>query len=161
MAVNTYRVTARRAGEWWALEVPDLPGVFTQVKRMEQADKVVREAIAGMLDTEPDSFSVDVEPGLPDEAREALEAARQAPEATRKAAERERQAMQHTAAVLTRDLSQRDAGRFLGVSFQRVSQLLKGHVPSADAGTSQQRSSEKPGKGTDRTKAKGSAKAAT
>ncbi|MGP3734330.1 type II toxin-antitoxin system HicB family antitoxin [Streptomyces sp. GDS52] len=58
MAVKVYRVVARRIGEWWALEVPDLPGVFSQVKRLEQADAAVREAIAVMLGSEPDGFSV-------------------------------------------------------------------------------------------------------
>ena len=33
MAVTRYNVKARRSGDWWALEVPDLPGVFSQAKR--------------------------------------------------------------------------------------------------------------------------------
>ncbi|MBQ0984246.1 hypothetical protein KBZ10_06870 [Streptomyces sp. F63] len=43
---------------------------------------------------------------------------------TAEAAEAERRAMRRAAEILTRDLSQRDAGRVMGVSFQRVSQLL-------------------------------------
>lgn len=160
MAVKAYRVVARRIGEWWALDVPDLPGVFSQVKRLEQADAAVREAIAAMLDSEPDGFSVRIDPVLPDEAREALEAARQAQEATRRAAERERQAMQRAAVVLTKNLSQRDAGFFLGVSFQRISQLLRGKVPSADTGTPSRKRSVEPGRGTGSTKSSGSTRAA-
>lgn len=160
MAVKTYRVVARRIGEWWALEVPDLPGVFSQVKRLEQADAAAREAIAVMLDSESDGFSVRLDPVLSDEAREALEAARQAQEATRRAAERERQAMQRAAAVLTENLSQRDAGFFLGVSFQRISQLLRGKVPSADTGTPRRKRSAEQGRGTNSTKSSGSTRAA-
>lgn len=125
VAVSAYRVTARRIGEWWALEVPDLPGVFSQAKRLERADEAAREAIAVMLDIEPDKVEVVVEPVLSDEEKAVLTAVAQAQEAARNAAENERRAMRNAAAVLARDLSQRDAGQLLGVSFQRVSQLLK------------------------------------
>ena len=53
MAVKNYRVTARRSGEWWALDVPELPGVHSQTKRLEQAEAEISEAIALMLDCEP------------------------------------------------------------------------------------------------------------
>jgi hypothetical protein len=105
VAVSTYRVIARRA----------------------------REAIAVMLDVETDEVSVTIEPALPPEARKVLEAVKQAQANAKKAAEAERRAMQQAAAVLTRELSQRDAGRFLGVSFQRVHQLLKGLQPPTPA----------------------------
>lgn len=137
MAVSTYRVTARRVGEWWALEVPDLPGVFSQAKRLEQADEAAREAIAVMLDVEPEEVTVEIEPMLPSDVRDALAAVRQAQEEARKAVEREREAMQRAAAVLTKRLSQRDAGRLLGVSFQRVHQLLKSNNPASRPRTAQ------------------------
>lgn len=130
VAVSAYRVIARRTGEWWALEVPDLPGVFSQAKRLEQADEAAREAIAVMLDVEPEEVTVTVDPDLPREARDVLAAVKVAQEEARKAADREREAMQRAAAVLTKQLSQRDAGRFLGVSFQRIHQLLKSYNPT-------------------------------
>lgn len=123
--MSTYRVTARRVGEWWALEVPDLPGVFSQAKRLERADEAAREAIAVMLDIEPDQVEVHIEPLLSKEEQAAVAEAERAQKAARKAAEVERLAMRKAAAVLTRDLSQRDAGRVLGLTFQRVSQLLQ------------------------------------
>lgn len=124
MEVKTYRVKARRVGNWWALEVPDLPGVFSQTKRLDRADKEAREAIAVMLNVEPDTIGVDIDVDLPREARDVLLMARRARQAAKEAADAERKAMQEAAAVLTRDLSQRDAGRVMGVSFQRISQLL-------------------------------------
>jgi predicted RNase H-like HicB family nuclease len=60
IAMSTYLVTARRVGEWWALEVPGLPGVFSQAKRLECADEAAREAIAVMLGVETGSVTVDV-----------------------------------------------------------------------------------------------------
>lgn len=123
--MSAYRVTARRVGEWWALEVPDLPGVFSQAKRLERADEAAREAIAVMLDVDPTEVEVTIQPVLSDEEQKVLAQVEQAQEAARTAAENERRAMREAAAVLARDLSQRDAGQLLGVSFQRVSQLLK------------------------------------
>jgi predicted RNase H-like HicB family nuclease len=122
---GAYRVTARRSGDWWALQVPELPGVFSQAKRLETADAAAREAIAAMLDTEPEDVQVSVEPVLPEAAARAVARADAARRAAEEAAERAQVAMQAAAAELTKALSQRDAGRVLGVSFQRISQLLK------------------------------------
>lgn len=138
MAVTAYRVTALRVGEWWALSVPDLPGVFSQAKRLEHADEAAREAIALMLDIEASEVQVAVEPQLSNEEQAAVTEAERAQKAAREATEVERRAMQKAAAVLTRDLSQRDAGRVLGVSFQRVSQLLRGGA-STPGSTKQKR----------------------
>ncbi|MCC3655135.1 type II toxin-antitoxin system HicB family antitoxin [Streptomyces sp. S07_1.15] len=122
--MKTYRVTARRAGDWWALEVPSLPGVFSQTKRLDKAEGAAREAISVMLGAEPGDIEVSIETELPEEARQALKQAERAKQAAAEAAEAERRAMRRAAEVLTRDLSQRDAGRVMGLSFQRVSQLL-------------------------------------
>ncbi|MGW7249818.1 type II toxin-antitoxin system HicB family antitoxin [Streptomyces decoyicus] len=123
--MTAYRVTARRAGDWWALEVPDLPGVFSQAKRLDKADEAAREAIAVMLDVEIEDVEVEIEPVLPKEAVQALRAAEKAEKDAEDARKAAQKAMQEAAATLTESLSQRDAGRVLGVSFQRVSQLLK------------------------------------
>jgi predicted RNase H-like HicB family nuclease len=135
VAVTTYRVTAKRAGDWWALEVPDLPGVFSQAKRLDKAEEAARDAIALMLDIAPDSFDVTIEPELSADERAAIAAAAAANQAAEEAAEAARIAGRRAAEVLTRSLSQRDAGRILGVSFQRVSQLLQ-HTSTPRAGRS-------------------------
>ncbi|WP_260636837.1 type II toxin-antitoxin system HicB family antitoxin [Streptomyces angustmyceticus] len=93
--MTAYRVTARRAGEWWALEVPALPGVFSQAKRLDKADEAAREAIAVMLDVEIEDVEVEIEPVLPEEAVQALKAvekAEKAAEDARKAAQKAMQA---------------------------------------------------------------------
>ena len=125
MELTTYRVTARRTGDWWALEVPELPGVFTQSKRLDTATESAREAIGLMLDTDPDSIQVVVEPQLPERVQLALDRIAAARAARKAAEEAERGAMQAAARTLTDTLSQRDAGKIIGVSFQRISQLLK------------------------------------
>ena len=45
-----HRVEAVRSGDWWAITVPDLRGVFSQAKRLSQVEATAREAIAMMLD---------------------------------------------------------------------------------------------------------------
>lgn len=138
---SAYRVTARRSGDWWALEVPDLPGVYSQTKRLDRAESEAREAIAVMLDVEPDTIEVEVDTQLPPEAREVMQAVHRAHKAAEAAALQEREAMRRAAAVLTQNLSQRDAGLVMGLSFQRVSQLLK---PAAPRVKRKERVEEKP-----------------
>jgi predicted RNase H-like HicB family nuclease len=125
--MTTYRVTARRSGDWWALEVPDLPGVYSQTKRLDNADDTAREAIAVMLDIEPEDVQVTVDTELDQEIKDALQVATRARKATEAAAEQEREAMKQVAYLIThkKRMSQRDAGAIMGLSFQRVSQLLK------------------------------------
>lgn len=130
--MTAYRVTARRSGDWWALQVPDLPGVFSQAKRLDTAGAAAQEAIAVMLDIEPEDVQVTVEPVLTDAAARAVADAEAARRIAEEAAEWAQAAMHAAATELTKTLSQRDAGRVLGVSFQRISQLLKTqiHTPS-------------------------------
>lgn len=123
--MTVYRVIARRTGEWWALEIPDLPGVFSQAKRLDTADTAAREAIALMLDTHPDSVQVAIEPTLDSKAAKAVEEAETAREVAEEASARAQDAMRVAAGILSETMSQRDAGLVLGVSFQRISQLLK------------------------------------
>jgi predicted RNase H-like HicB family nuclease len=140
--MSAYRVTARRSGDWWALEVPDLPGVHSQTKRLDRAAGEAREAISLMLDVEADSIEVEVEAEIPPEAREALQAVARAHKAAETAALQEREAMVRAASVLTQRLSQRDAGEMMGVSFQRISQLLKSSVPQPPVSHGKQKERE-------------------
>lgn len=112
---------ATRSGDWWAVEVPEIPGLLTQARRLEQVPEMVADAAKPFTGQEVD---VRVEPVLPDRIREMLSQAKAAAlwaeEAQRKAAAEARE----VAAVLRSDgLSVRDVGEVMGVSPQRVSQL--------------------------------------
>ena len=37
---------ARRYDGWWAIEVPEIPGLFTQVRRLDQVAAMVKDAAA-------------------------------------------------------------------------------------------------------------------
>lgn len=58
------RVTAAvtRSGRWWAIDVPEVPGVFTQARRLDQVPAMAADAVALMLDIPVGSVTVDVIP---------------------------------------------------------------------------------------------------
>ena len=121
------RVTARvtRTQGWWAVEVPEIPGVFTQAKRLDQVEAMVADAVALMEDVKAESVEVTIEPVLPGRVNAHLHEA--------KSLLRQAARLQADASAMTRELvaelrdeqglSVRDVGVLLGVSAQRVSQL--------------------------------------
>jgi len=62
----TYMVEARRSGRWWAIAVPDLPGIFSQARRLADVEPMARDAIAAVLDVAPRSFGIVIRPVLGD-----------------------------------------------------------------------------------------------
>jgi predicted RNase H-like HicB family nuclease len=125
VAMTTYHVTARREGRWWALRCDELPGVFSQVARLDRAAEEVREAIAFVAEVPEDSFEIVVMPVLPEaytvEAKLAEEARVMATRANSEAAAHARAAAR---ALADAGLTVRDIGAVLGVSHQRAAQLL-------------------------------------
>jgi predicted RNase H-like HicB family nuclease len=109
---------------WWAIRVAELPGIFSQAKRLDKVEDMARDAIALLLDIPPASFEVIVRERLSPEAEEAVA---EAVRARAEAAERQRLASEKVRAAVRalRDLGlpQRDIGRLLNVSHQRVGQL--------------------------------------
>lgn len=126
----TYTVTARRTGDWWALEVPDVPGAYTQCKRLDQAADMAREAIVLILDNDEADIDVEIQPQLPpkmDKLVLSFRRAREAQEEAVRQAQQEQSEALHDL-VVECHLSYRDVGRIVGLSHQRVSQVLKAKV---------------------------------
>jgi hypothetical protein len=124
--MKRYSVHARRVGAWWALDVEGVPGAHTQVRRLDQAEGMARDAVAGVLDIAPAAFEVVVTPVIPEPIREIVD---QATTARSRAAEAQDVAGQLTRQAARRlveeGLTVRDAGVLLGVSHQRIAQLLQ------------------------------------
>jgi predicted RNase H-like HicB family nuclease len=122
----TYTARARRSGSWWAIDVPELPGVYSQARRLDRVESMARDAIALFLDVDPATLEIRVETILPSEIRRDVDAVgRLRAEADRLQAESSG-AMRHlTHELLGRGLSVRDAAAILGISHQRVSQLVR------------------------------------
>ena len=119
----TYTAVCRRAGDWWAISVPEIKGVHTQARRLDQVEAMARDAIALFLNVTPDTFAIEVRPEIPAEATEAVAARKAAREAETWADKLTRAA---AAALLAKGYTVRDAGALLDISPQRVSQLTAG-----------------------------------
>jgi predicted XRE-type DNA-binding protein len=112
---------ATRSEGWWAIEVPDLPGLFTQSRRLDQVPNAVADAARLLID---DDVDVVVKPVLSDDLQRTVKQVRA--EASEAEAAQRRAAADIRALVArlrTQGFSVRDVGTILGVSAQRVSQL--------------------------------------
>jgi predicted RNase H-like HicB family nuclease len=124
----SYTAHCVRSGGWWSVDVPELPGVFTQARNLREAERMAREAIALLLDVEVTTVAVEIDVDLGDEVSREVAELEAAKTAARLAQESAAEAARRVAADLTRrhGLTMRDAGTVLGLSHQRVSQLLHG-----------------------------------
>ena len=122
----SYRAECRRVGDWWAISVPELPGVFTQARRLDQTEEMARDAIATMLNVPAPSFDVVVAWEVPRGLGDEVETARTLREAAEHAQRDAGVAARAVSAKLVNQahLTVRDIGTLLGMSHQRVSQLL-------------------------------------
>ena len=124
---------ARRSGDWWAVEVPEVDGAFTQAKRLDQIPEMVADAVSLLEDVPVEQVVVTVVPDIGDPAL--LESADHVREQIAAA-----QAAQTAAAAASRavvkqlrgkGLPVRDVAVIMNVSAQRVSQLDNGSTDDA------------------------------
>lgn len=132
MATEVYIARCVRSGSWWGVEIADAHGVhvkggYTQARRLDQVDGMVREVISLLLDVPEDSFDVRLEPQLPADVLQEVEEAR----ALRGKAEDVQRLATNAASRAAADLVKRerltirDAALILGLSHQRIDQLLE------------------------------------
>jgi DNA-directed RNA polymerase specialized sigma24 family protein len=122
----TYTAVARRYGDWWAVDVPKLKGVRTQARRLEHVIPMAADAIALTLDVPEDSFDIVLKVALAEAAGDVLAQLATAKDELARAQKGCQETFRSAAEVLVHKegLTVRDAGRILGVSYQRVAQLL-------------------------------------
>jgi predicted RNase H-like HicB family nuclease len=125
---DSYNVNVQRSGKWWALTFPGLPSVFTQAKRLDQVEGMAREAIGFWFDLPNQTYlgEVNITVTPPQPAAELIGQLNEAIEVAGAASETIRVTRKGLATMLTEDegLPLRDVGELIGVSFQRVSQIL-------------------------------------
>ena len=130
------KVTARatRSGRWWSVEVPEIDGLHTQVRRLDQVEEMVRDAAALLEDLAPDDVEVTVVPVVADLASVSLD------ELAAERADLQRLRAAHTghlvaavAELAGRGLTLRETALVLGISHQRVAQLRGPAVRDASA----------------------------
>jgi predicted RNase H-like HicB family nuclease len=124
--VKTYTARLEREKDGrWTVELEEEPRVHTWGKTVEQALTRMSEAAALWFQIDEDQISLVPHPVLPKTTERTVEQARHAREQAKGA---DRLALEHTrkaaAALTSRGISMRDAAAILGISHQRVHQLL-------------------------------------
>lgn len=128
--MKKYTVKYERDEEsgWWVAQVKEEPAAITQGRTIAEARRRVREALAVVIDDDKAAAKAQLadEVKLPVDARRTLDKAR----AARQRLEEETGKAQALTSVAARKLikdlglSVRDAGELLGISHQRVQQLM-------------------------------------
>jgi hypothetical protein len=123
---------ARRSGDWWAIDVPEVAGAFTQAKRLDQVPAEVADAVATLLEVPVSTVElerIEIIFGNAETTRTLNEVIRTARSLAEEAEriQREASAAMREAVDVLRGLgfTVRDVGTMLGVSHQRVGQLAE------------------------------------
>lgn len=124
--MKTYQVDVARDEGWWIMHAR-IPRtiIYTQAKRIDEIEPMIRDAIAGVLDVDPEAFAIeltfDLDARVLGQVNRAREASTEAAEVQERASRESRAAAQ---ALRKEGLTLKEAGYFLGVTPQRVAQLL-------------------------------------
>lgn len=128
----SYRAVTVQCPPWWAIEIteglPDHMFAHTQARRLDAVERTAREAIADLLDVDPDEVEVEVTIEVPESLAGTL-AELEAAEAKAREAARAARELRARAVRTVRDqgFTVREAALLLGVSHQRISQLASQH----------------------------------
>lgn len=135
MTTYTARLEQEKDGRW-SVELAEEPRVHTWGKTIDQALHRMREAAALWFETDEEAIDLIPRPVLPKAAMKTLEQARQAREQARHADDLAAKRTKAAATTLARrGISLRDAAAILGLSHQRVHQLLSSDTPPRAAKT--------------------------
>ena len=124
--MKTYRVEVTRSDRWWSMHalIPRTV-IYSQARDIADVEVMIRDAISGALDVDPESFGLALEfelaAGVMDQVHRARTSAVEAAEVQARASRESRAAVQ---ALRDEGLTLKEAGYFLGVTPQRVAQLL-------------------------------------
>ena len=64
---------ATRTKGWWAVEVPEVEGAFTQTRRLDQVARMAAEVVSMLKDVDAESVDVDVVALPPRDDRELID----------------------------------------------------------------------------------------
>jgi len=124
--MSVYEARATRSGAWWSVEISGAGPypIFTQGRTLEDAEFMARDAVAGVRNVDASTVAISLTvPGAGDSVA-AVAAARRERERERAAYQEQEVLARASADRVAQGISQRDAARLLGLSHQRVHQLL-------------------------------------
>jgi len=110
---------------WWIVDVPEVRGLHTQCRRLDQVEGMVKDAASLLLDQPESNFVVTVVPQMDDETMATVTSVKQARERLHASqAETANASRQAAARLAAQGLTVRDIGALLDVSYQRAAGLL-------------------------------------
>ena len=125
--MTNYEAVVTREGRWWMIEIPELDGL-TQARRLDEVERAAREYIAVTADVPLSRVAVEIS-GIQVAGQDLLEAKKLVDDLRRRVKQ-----LDGLVADLTREVASaltdahipvRDVSSVLGVSHQRVSQLVQ------------------------------------
>ena len=122
--VKTFRAEVTRDGKFWLIRIPELDR-STQALRYKDVPAMANDLVQIMTGLATDDYDLHVKVHLPTEVQDHLaraEVLRE--EAKRKTSEAAQESRAAVRELLAQGLSQREAGELLGMSFQRINQLV-------------------------------------
>lgn len=124
--MTTYHAEVTRDGRSWLIRIPEI-GRSTQALRYRDVPAMASDLIEIMTGLGTDDYDLRLQVRLPTAVRDHLARAEVLrDEAARKNAEAAAESRAAVRELLAQGVSQREAGRLLEMSFQRVNQLAHG-----------------------------------
>jgi DNA-directed RNA polymerase specialized sigma24 family protein len=123
--VKTYHAQVTRDGKFWLIRIAEI-GRSTQALRYRDVQTMAGELIEIMEGLGSQDYELNIRVHLPSSVQDHLARAEVLrAEAGRKQSEAAAESRAAVRELLAEGLSQREAGEILGLSFQRVNQLVK------------------------------------
>jgi DNA-directed RNA polymerase specialized sigma24 family protein len=123
--MRTYHAEVTRDGKFWLIRISEI-GRSTQALRYKDVAIMAGELIEIMEGLDSQDYDLDIRVRLPSAVQDHLARAEVLrAEAARKQSEAAAESRAAVRELLAEGLSQREAGEVLGLSFQRVNQLVK------------------------------------
>ncbi len=125
-----YKATATRGtGTWWEIEIthglPANTAGYSQCRRLTEVEPTAKTVIADLTGADVNSIDVEIHVNLPEALHAKVDAMRKAAEDERNAQElAARRRTEAATALMDADMTMREAGHVLGVSHQRIKQLV-------------------------------------
>ena len=145
LKTKVYEVRAQRRGGWWVIRVPEVRGVHSQARRLDQVEDMAKDALALALDVSEDSFDVNVIPEVAEDMRQAMARVDDLRKQLESTEHELRRSVERITLLLRKEnLTLRDVGQLVGLSYQRVAQLVDaaqrgGRLPGTPGATSRSR----------------------
>ena len=124
---QTYTVRVSREGKWWIGQVDGVVGAATEVARLAELDTEVRDLLAGLLDRDDEDFDLswDMSAILGSDGQAVWQAYRaERDDLSALTVKVEANRIATLRALREAGVSVRDSAALVGLSHQRVAQLL-------------------------------------